>query len=63
MFKKILKAIRKPKYYHEQYGIYTILKIWMRTDYNQKDALILTDNGFWHKVPYEWLICNSIAVK
>lgn len=58
----MLKAFRKQKYYHENFGTYKILKIWVRTDYNKKDALILTDDGFWHKVPYEWLICDSIVI-
>lgn len=61
--KKLLETIRKPKYYHEEFGTYTIVKTWMRIDYNKKDALIFTDNGLWYKLPYEWLICNSIAVK
>lgn len=60
LLKKILKVISKPKYYHTEFGFYTILKVWMRTDYNKKDALILTDEGFYHTVPYEWLICASI---
>ena len=63
LFKKVLSILCKPKYYHPDYGFYTIKSTWMRKDYDKKDALILTDDGLWYKLPYEWLICNSIITK
>jgi len=50
----------RPKYYNEKYGLYNIVGIKYRIDYLKADALIVTDDGIWYKVPYIWLIKNSM---
>lgn len=50
----------RPKYYNEEYSWYSIVNIKFRTDYFKADALIVTDTGMWYKVPYVWLMDNSI---
>ena len=49
-----------PVYYNKEYGWYKIVGIKLRTDYWIKDALIVNGNGIWYKVPYIWLINNSV---
>ena len=63
LFKRILKYIESMlchPYYNKEYGWYNIISVKFRTDYLKADALIVSDNGIWYRVPYVWLMNNSI---
>ena len=56
----MLKAFRKQKYYHENFGTYKILKIWVRTDYNKKDALVdINDVEFFYSEIVKKILDND----